>query len=76
MPVMYRGPSGIQVGGLESDDPESDEYIERDVNVLAYASPGAFIDILGDGSEGNVENDAPGDIAPVSELTTRNYGNG
>ncbi len=63
MPVMYRGPSGIQVGGLESDDPESDEYVERDVNVLAYASPGAFIDILGDGMEGNVENDAPGDIA-------------
>ena len=53
----------IKVGALETDDPESSDYIQRDINVLSYASKAAFIDIARDGKEGTLENDAPGDIA-------------
>ena len=60
---MYRQPTGIKVGALETDDPESSDYIQRDINVLSYASKAAFIDIARDGKEGTLENDAPGDIA-------------
>ena len=63
IPMMFRQPTGIKVGALETDDPQSSDYIERDVNVLSYASKAAFIDIAGDGKEGTVQNDAPGDIA-------------
>ena len=63
MPMMFRQPTGIKVGALETDDPESSDYIQRDINVLSYASKAAFIDIARDGKEGTLENDAPGDIA-------------
>ena len=63
MPVMYRQPTGIKVGALETDDPESSDFIQRDINVLSYASKAAFIDIARDGKEGTLQNDAPGDIA-------------
>ena len=63
VPMMFRQPTGIKIGALETDDPESSNYVERDVNVLSYASKSAFVDIAGDGKEGTLENDAPGDIA-------------
>ncbi|MEC9173771.1 MAG: hypothetical protein VX804_01735, partial [Candidatus Thermoplasmatota archaeon] len=56
MPVMYRQPTGIKVGALETDDPESSDYIQRDINVLSYASKAAFIDIARDGKEGTLQN--------------------
>jgi hypothetical protein len=51
MPVMFDMPTAIQVlttGDGESEDQSSKNYVERNVHVLASASPDAFLDNVGD----------------------------
>ena len=59
MPVMFDMPTAIQVltsGEGESDDQTSKDYVERNVNILASASPSAFLDNAGDRNIDSPEN--------------------
>ena len=59
MPVMFDMPIAIQVlttGEGESEDQNSKNYIERNVHVLASASPDAFLDNVGDRNIDNKGN--------------------
>jgi len=59
MPVMFDMPTAIQVltsGEGESEDQNSKDYVERNVHVLASASPSAFLDEIGDRSSANQAN--------------------
>jgi hypothetical protein len=59
MPVMFDMPTAIQVltsGDGESEDQNSKDYVERNVQVLASASPQAFLDEVGDRSSANPAN--------------------
>ena len=58
IPVMFREPTGIKVENYSEDEIEN-----RQIKILAAASPSAFIDIAGDGDSGNTQNPAPGDLA-------------
>jgi hypothetical protein len=63
MPVMFREPTGMKVENFSEDGAEN-----REVKILARASPSAFIDIAGDGDSGNNLNPAPGDLALVVRI--------
>lgn len=63
MPVMFRQPTGMKVENFSEDGAEN-----RQVKILARASPSAFIDIAGDGDSGNTLNPAPGDLALVVRI--------
>ncbi|CAI8238526.1 MAG: Uncharacterised protein [Methanobacteriota archaeon] len=59
MPVMFDMPIAIQVltaGEGESEDQNSKDYVERNVHVLASASPDAFLDNVGDRNIDNERN--------------------
>ncbi len=59
MPVMFDMPTAIQVltsGDGESEDQNSKDYVERNIHVLASASPQAFLDEVGDRSSANPAN--------------------
>jgi len=59
MPVMFDMPTAIQVltsGEGESDDQTSKDYVERNVHILASASPSAFLDNAGDRNIDSPEN--------------------
>lgn len=59
MPVMFDMPTAIQVlttGEGESEDQNSKNYVERNVHVLASASPDAFLDNAGDRNIDNTAN--------------------
>jgi len=58
MPVMFRAPTGLKVENFSED-----EGIERDVKILAQASPSAFIDVMDNADSGDTRNPAPGDLA-------------
>ena len=59
MPIMFDMPTAIQVltsGEGESEDQSSKDYIDRDVHILASASPSAFLDNAGDRNIDSPEN--------------------
>ena len=59
MPVMFDMPTAIQVltsGEGESEDQTSKDYVERNVHILASASPSAFLDNAGDRNIDSPEN--------------------
>ncbi|RAH15963.1 MAG: hypothetical protein CMB56_001895 [Methanobacteriota archaeon] len=59
MPIMFDMPTAIQVltsGEGESEDQSSKDYVERNIHILASASPAAFLDNAGDRNIDSPEN--------------------
>ncbi|MDP6148895.1 MAG: hypothetical protein QF365_02865 [Candidatus Thalassarchaeaceae archaeon] len=67
LPVMFRSPTGMKFEPLASDNmPKT--TASRDVNILATASPSAFIDIQGNQRADDPKNPAPGDLALIIRI--------
>lgn len=59
MPIMFDMPTAIQVltsGEGESEDQSSKDYVDRNIHILASASPSAFLDNAGDRNIDSPEN--------------------
>ena len=69
MPVMFRSPTGMKFEPTAMDNANPDH---RDVNILATASPSAFIDIRGNGRADDPKNPAPGDLSLIIRIDYHN----
>lgn len=65
MPVMFRSPTGMKFEPIAQDNLEPNH---RDVDILATASPSAFIDVRGNGRADDPKNPAPGDLALIIRI--------
>ena len=64
MPLMFDRPVAMQLlkaGDDESDDPNSPDYVERKVSILASASIDSLLDFEGDMDSSNFGNSMPGE---------------
>ena len=68
LPVMFRSPTGMKFEPLPEDDPSQVTENQRQVKILATASPSAFIDVQGNGLADDQRNPAPGDLALIVRI--------
>ena len=68
LPVMFRSPTGMKFEPLPEDDPSQAAENQRQVKILATASPSAFIDVQGNGLADDQRNPAPGDLALIVRI--------
>ena len=65
---MFRSPTGMKFEPLPEDDPSQAAENQRQVKILATASPSAFIDVQGNGLADDQRNPAPGDLALIVRI--------